>query len=116
METIANIEIKIYRVFFPGGYVSWKHEDDKVIAFERAGLLFVINFHPSKSFADYRIGVETAGVYKLILNSDDPLFGGHNLLNADTEYFTTDQPYAGRRNSLLVYIPSRVGIILAKVR
>lgn len=38
------------------GYVSCKHEDDKVIAFERAGLVFVFNFHNSKSFTDYRIG------------------------------------------------------------
>lgn len=38
------------------GYVSWKHEDDKVIAFDRCGLVFVFNFHNSKSFTDYKIG------------------------------------------------------------
>jgi 1,4-alpha-glucan branching enzyme len=38
------------------GYVSWKHEDDKVIAFERRGVLFVFNFHNGKSFTDYKIG------------------------------------------------------------
>lgn len=37
-------------------YVSWKHEGDKVIAFERGGVLFVFNFHPTKSFTDYRVG------------------------------------------------------------
>jgi 1,4-alpha-glucan branching enzyme len=42
-------------------FVSWKHEGDKVIAFERAGLVFVFNFHPTKSFTDYKIGVQTAG-------------------------------------------------------
>ena len=36
------------------GYVSWKHEEDKVIAFERAGCVFVVNFHHHKSFADYK--------------------------------------------------------------
>jgi 1,4-alpha-glucan branching enzyme len=39
-----------------GAYVSMKHQDDKVIAFERAGLVFVFNFHTSKSFTDYRVG------------------------------------------------------------
>lgn len=38
------------------GYVSWKHEDDKVVVFERCGVVFVFNFHPTKSFSDYRIG------------------------------------------------------------
>ena len=37
------------------GYVSWKHEEDKVIAFERAGCVFVVNFHHHKSFADYKV-------------------------------------------------------------
>lgn len=37
-------------------YVSWKHEGDKVIAFERGGVLFVFNFHPTQSFTDYRVG------------------------------------------------------------
>ncbi|KFD50902.1 hypothetical protein M513_08215 [Trichuris suis] len=43
------------------GYTSWKHEGDKVIAFERGGVLFVFNFHCSKSFADYKVGVARPG-------------------------------------------------------
>ena len=30
------------------GYVSRKNEGDKLIAFERGGLLWVLNFHPTK--------------------------------------------------------------------
>ncbi|VDP95804.1 unnamed protein product [Trichobilharzia regenti] len=45
----------------PQAYVSRKNEGDKVIAFERAGVLFVFNFHPTQSFTDYKIGVETPG-------------------------------------------------------
>lgn len=37
------------------GYVSAKHQDDKVIAFERAGLVFIFNFHGQKSFTDYKV-------------------------------------------------------------
>ena len=44
-------------------YLSRKHEDDKVIVFERAGLLFVFNFNPSKSYTDYKIGVQVDGTY-----------------------------------------------------
>lgn len=44
-------------------YVSEKHELNKVIAYERANLLFIFNFHPSQSYTDYRVGVETPGKY-----------------------------------------------------
>ena len=37
-------------------YISLKHESDKMIVFERAGLIFIFNFNPTQSFADYRIG------------------------------------------------------------
>jgi len=33
----------------PQAYISLKHEGDKVIVFERAGLLFVFNFHATVS-------------------------------------------------------------------
>ena len=48
-----------------------KHESDKVLVFERAGLLFVFNFHPSNSYTDYRVGVEEAGEYKILLSTDE---------------------------------------------
>jgi len=54
--------IKNFKIFVFKGYVSWKHEIDKIIAFERAGLLFIFNFHPTKSFSDYKFGIGEAGV------------------------------------------------------
>uniref|UniRef100_T1JBA1 1,4-alpha-glucan branching enzyme n=1 Tax=Strigamia maritima TaxID=126957 RepID=T1JBA1_STRMM len=96
------------------GYVSWKHEDDKVIVFERAGVVFVCNFHPNKSFTDYKIGIEEPGKYKIVLDTDAAEFGGHERLNHDTEFFTFPHGYAGRRNHTCVYIPNRMGFVLAK--
>lgn len=84
------------------GYVSWKHEGDKVIAFERAGLLFVFNFHCTKSFADYRVGIENAGEYRIVLSSDDSNFGGQNRIDTSVSYFTQPQGYAMRPNSIQV--------------
>ena len=46
-------------------YVSCHHEDDKMIVFERGSLLWVFNFHSTKSFADYRVGASIAGKYPL---------------------------------------------------
>nr|XP_029715512.1 1,4-alpha-glucan-branching enzyme [Aedes albopictus] len=94
-------------------YVSWKHEDDKVIAFERNNLLFIFNFHNSKSFTDYRIGVELAGKYKVVLSSDDKEFGGFDRIDKNVEHHTFPEGWAGRRNYMQLYIPSRVAIVLA---
>jgi len=97
------------------GYVSWKHEEDKVIVFERAGCVFIFNFHGTKSFPDYKIGVEQPGKYKIVLDSDEEQFGGHKRLDHNVDYFTFPEGYCGRRNSMMVYIPSRVALVLAPV-
>lgn len=88
-------------------YVSLKHESDKVIAFERADLLFVFNFHPTKSYTDYKIGVDKSGTYKCVLNSDDSDFGGHNRLDKSVEHFTNPESWANRANWLQLYLPCR---------
>ncbi|XP_077198472.1 1,4-alpha-glucan-branching enzyme isoform X1 [Paroedura picta] len=118
----------------PEAYVSEQHESNKVIAFERANLLFIFNFHPSKSFTNYRVGVQIPGKYKIALDSDAPEYGGHNRLDHNTEFFTQEFSHNYRDNSVLqpnsqsesegqsrgqqhkhhleVYIPSRVAIVL----
>ncbi|XP_049299916.1 1,4-alpha-glucan-branching enzyme [Anopheles funestus] len=94
-------------------YVSWKHEDDKVIAFERNNLLFLFNFHSTKSFTDYRIGVELAGKYRIVLSSDDAEFGGFNRIDKSIEHHTFPEGWAGRQNYMQLYLPCRTACILA---
>lgn len=73
-----------------------------MVAFERAGVLFVFNFHPTKSFADYRIGVEVDGSYKIVLSSDDPEFGGFGRIDKSVTFVTVPEGYSGRRNYVQV--------------
>lgn len=95
----------------PQAYVSLKHEGDKVVVFERAGLLWIFNFHPSNSFTDYRVGVEQEGTYKIVINSDSPSFGGLNRIDESTRFFSTPFEWNGRKNFLQVYIPTRTAIV-----
>ena len=83
-------------------YVSTKHEGDKVVSFDRAGLVFVFNFNSTQSFTDYRIAVPTAGKYRVVLDSDDKKFGGHGRLDHNTDFFSLDEPFGGRPHSLMV--------------
>lgn len=97
----------------PQAYISLKNEADKVLVFERAGVLWVFNFHPTDSFTDYRVGVETAGTYRVVLDTDDKQFGGLGRNDKSTRFFTTDMEWNGRKNFLQVYIPTRTALALA---
>ncbi|XP_043927777.1 1,4-alpha-glucan-branching enzyme [Protopterus annectens] len=107
-----HLEAKYGWLAAPQGYVSAKHEEDKVITFERGSLLFIFNFHPNKSYTDYRVGVERAGKYTIALDTDAAEYGGHQRVDHNTQYFTEHFAYNNRPNSLMVYIPSRVGLVL----
>lgn len=95
----------------PPAYVSLKNETDKVLVFERAGLLWVFNFHPTNSFTDYRVGIEQAGTYRIVLDTDDPAYGGLGRNLKETRFFTTDMSWSGRRNFLHVYLPVRTALV-----
>ena len=97
------------------GYISRKHDGDKLFVFERGGLVWVFNFHPTQSFADYRIAVEEAGEYKVVLNSDAKCYDGHGRLDESVTHHSTPGDWDGRGHSILVYIPSRVAIVLHRV-
>ncbi|CAG8650351.1 15874_t:CDS:10 [Funneliformis caledonium] len=94
-------------------YISLKHEDDKLISFERGNLLWILNFHPTKSFTDYKIGTEWAGKYSIVLNSDSKKFGGHDRIDERQTYFSQPQEWNGRKNHIQVYIPCRVALVLS---
>ncbi|CAE7232917.1 unnamed protein product [Rhizoctonia solani] len=95
-------------------YVSLKNQSDKVIVFERAGLVFAFNFHPTQSFADYRIGVDDAGDYKPVLTTDDKRFAGHDRIDHNTTHVTTPLGWNNRRNWMHIYLPSRTAVVYAK--
>jgi 1,4-alpha-glucan branching enzyme len=95
----------------PQAYISLKNETDKVLVFERGGLLWIFNFHPTASYTDYRVGVEVPGVYRIIIDTDAPEYGGHGRNAKDTRFFTTDLPWNGRKNFTQVYIPTRTALV-----
>ncbi len=75
--------------------------------------MFVFNFHVTSSYTGYRIGTNTPGKYKIVLDSDDAEFGGHSRLDHNTDFFTSATAWHNRDHSMQVYIPSRVVLVLA---
>ncbi|KAG2658806.1 hypothetical protein PVAP13_1KG309905 [Panicum virgatum] len=94
-------------------YISRKHEEDKVIVFEKGDLVFVFNFHCNNSYFDYRVGCRRPGVYKVALDSDAGLFGGFGRIHHAAEHFTTDCSHDNRPHSFSVYTPSRTCVVYA---
>lgn len=97
----------------PQAYVSTKHNGDKVLAFDRQNLVFVFNFHPTKSFEGYRIGVPRPGKYRVVLCTDDKSFHGHNRVDHEAEHFSTEGEWNGRPHSIQIYLPSRTAVVYA---
>lgn len=110
-RAMNNLEERAGWLHSDPAYVSWKHEGDKIIAFERAGLVFVFNFHPTQSFTGYRVGTNWPGRYKIVLSSDDEEFGGFNRLDKKCVHITRAENYAGRENFFEVYTPARTAVV-----
>ena len=103
-------------------FISRRHEEDKVVVFERGtqGLLFVFNFHTHKSFPDYRIGCNRCGKwvtenhdrrhrlfspilrYKIMLNSDSKSFDGLGRVSDNQAFLTEDEKWDERPFSFRV--------------
>lgn len=62
-------------------FIIERNEDDKVIIFEKGGVLCVFNFHPVRSLEHYRVGCNgSAKEYRMVFDTDRPIFGGHARL------------------------------------
>ncbi|MFH0756631.1 MAG: alpha amylase C-terminal domain-containing protein [Bacteroidota bacterium] len=88
-------------------------QGDLVLAFERAALLFVFNFHPSRSYTDYGLAVE-GGKYRTLLCTDQPEYGGFGRFDTSMIYRSVVEKSFGFRQNLKLYLPSRTGMVLQR--
>ena len=93
----------------------WHNDGDQILAFSRGELLFVFNFSPTRSYADYGFLVPE-GSYVVKLNSDAKEFGGNGFADDSVEHFTNPDPlYTDQHKGWLkLYIPARSAVVLKK--
>ncbi len=72
-------------------------------------VIVVLNFTPVPR-TGYRIGVPVEGIYREIFNSDSTYYGGSNMGNAGC-ITTTDRPWMGLPDSIVITLPPLAGII-----
>lgn len=88
-----------------------EHTEDKVLAFERGGLIFAFNFHPVQSHTNYLFQA-SPGKYRMILDSDAVEYGGHGRLVPQQAHFTTERQ---QRHLVSLYLPNRTVLVLEPV-
>jgi len=92
-----------------------EHDQDKVIALERAGLVFAFNFNPRQSHVDYHIRIP-GGTYALILDSDSKAYGGYGRVAPAQTYFPLPvRDPADEARALSLYLPTRTALVLEKM-
>ncbi len=93
----------------------WHNDGDQILAFSRGDLIFVFNFSPTRSYTDYGFLVPT-GSYEVILNTDNPVFGGNGLTDDSITHFTNFDPLyvQDHKEWLKLYVPARSALVLKK--
>lgn len=89
------------------------HEDDKLLFYRRGALVFVFNFHPTRSYPDLRVPVPDPANYRVILDTDDRRFAGYGRVAPGSEYPLQEIPMSDRQQSIQIYLPSRSAQVLA---
>ena len=93
----------------------YENNADKVIAFMRGELLFVFNFHPTQSFTDY--GIPIKGKFRVVLDTDDPDFGGFNRIDRNAVYLSVKKAERAIINApmyLYLYLPLRTCLVFKR--
>ena len=98
----------------------WMDETDKLLAYRKAGLIFLFNFSPVRSFVDFELPLAPGAAYgiryKVVFDSDRAEFGGQGRIAGDIIYET----YGLRRREggcgISIYSPARTCLVLAERR
>jgi 1,4-alpha-glucan branching enzyme len=88
-------------------------EQKQVMVFERAGIVFAVNLHPTQSYQGYVLPVPKRGTYHVCFSSDKSDFGGWDRISCDTEYVASKARKADRAH-LQIYLPARSAVCLKK--
>lgn len=87
-------------------HIIYGDEAKKLLIFSRGNYIFVFNFNPSESYADYAFDAPE-GEYRMILDTDEREYNGFARLGKGETHVSD-----GR---VSVYIPARCAVVLEKL-
>ena len=107
--------VKRNRVLQNGYPWCWNTDyDNKSQTFSHKNLLFIFNWHPTASIADYITEVPRPGKYTLELTTDDTRFGGQGRQTVGSEHFSYSEKDddGNLHHYIKVYNTSRTALVL----
>ena len=87
-------------------------EPEKIIVYERNGLMFAFNFNASQSFTNILVPVNGGFDYEVILSTDDEAFGGQQLV--EHKLYPTKE--FDKQSFVELYLPARTALVLRAVK
>ena len=81
-RALMELEQKHGWLSHPHQMVSVANDYDKTIVAERGDLLWVFNFHTHATYSDYAVPAPAPGLWRCVLDSDAPEFGGNGAVGA----------------------------------
>ncbi len=112
---LADFDVKMLELEMNYSFINstrpvkvFEMSEAQLLAFSRGDLLFVINLNPVGSFKDLSIKV-VPGKYKIVLNTDSTMFGGHGRVDDSMLYYSSGA-------DLKIYLPARTGIVFKRLK
>ena len=100
---------KEYRIYEKEPHWLQIDDDNKVMMFERNGLIYVFNFHPTNHYWGYYLKPKFKGEYKVVFSTDRNEFGGWDRLS-ETQVYSTNE-----NRQFQIYLPARTAVCLRRV-
>jgi len=92
----------------------WLDQKMKLIAYRKKDCIFLFNFNPLASFPGFELPVHQAASFRVVLDTDEKRFGGQERISHSQIYESALLPGASERTGILIYTPSRTGLVLKK--
>ena len=88
--------------------------EKNIMIFERGGLIFAFNLHPTSSYGSVFVdcGRTGTGEYRVLLSSDSAATGGDGRIATDLIYTSRTE---GRECGFRVYLPCRTAAVFEKI-
>lgn len=91
----------------------WEQQGTQLLSYEKGDAVFLFNWHPTNSYDGFFLPVGQEGRYEVIMDTDEPRFGGMGRIAHDVVYEATAHEGAGV--GFQIYLPARTAMVLIKL-
>ena len=106
--------LRANRIYSSAPVSLYTDEENKIIVYKRADVVFAFNFNPNQSFDGYYLRNLQEGKYRPILSTDEYRYGGDGRISLIDEYNTNKLDDGS--NGFQIYLPSRTAVCLKLVK